>query len=130
MKGQSIRFLLVGILNTVVGYSVYYICLVLLDFNYVGSLTIAHIIGVVHSYIWNNKWTFKVTSIDIKSIYRFCSVYLISFLVNLIILSLLVQLGGVNKLISQAVALFITTLISYFGHKYWSFNKNFRLEKE
>ncbi len=123
MRVQSVKFIIVGILNTLVGYSVYFVCLRLFDIHYVISLTIAHVIGVIHSYIWNNKWTFQAKKIDFESIIKFSAVYVLTFLMNLLLLSVLVQIGGYNALISQLFALFFTTLISFVGHKYWSFSK-------
>ncbi|QSF44669.1 GtrA family protein [Paenibacillus tianjinensis] len=121
MYTQTYRFIIVGILNTIVGFGVYAIYLHFINNNYLQALITSHIIGVAHSYIWNNKWTFTMNKISFKSIVRFISVYAITFFVNLLLLSLFIDRIGTNKLIGQGLALFITTLVSYTGHKYWSF---------
>jgi putative flippase GtrA len=121
MSKQSIRFIIVGILNTVIGFLVYYFCLKVLYINYLESLLISHIVGVLHSYIWNSKWTFNADKINISSLFKFSSVYALTFLINLIVLFIFVNFIGISKLIGQIFALFITTIISYVGHKFWSF---------
>ncbi|MEK5435099.1 MULTISPECIES: GtrA family protein [Paenibacillus] len=121
MSTQTIRFIIVGILNTLVGLGVYAIYLYFVNNNYLQALITSHIIGVAHSYLWNNKWTFQQKNYSTRSVIKFVSVYAITFFVNLFLLTLLVDTIGMNKLIAQAIALFLTTVVSFFGHKYWSF---------
>ncbi|BFT75368.1 GtrA family protein [Paenibacillus sp. P36] len=121
MRFQTIKFLVVGLLNTIVGYTVYFMCLRFFNFNYIISLIFAHILGVIHSYTWNSKWTFKTGRYTFKNLLKFLGVYVISFFINLIVLYILVNYLRIAPLYSQLFALFITTLISFVGHKYWSF---------
>lgn len=121
MGSQTVRFLVVGILNTIVGYIIYFLCLRFFHLNYIISLLFAHILGVVHSYFWNSKWTFKSGSYTYKNLAKFVGVYVSSFTINLLVLYIMVDFLRINPLFSQVVALFITTLISFVGHKYWSF---------
>lgn len=119
---ESLRFVIVGILNTVVGFAVYFLCVYFLGLHYTLSLVISHIIGVCHSYYWNNKWTFKAGKVEAGTIYKFITVYGITFSLNLLLLSVLIFF--MNQIFAQAIALMITTMISFVGHKYWSFRKN------
>lgn len=123
MSNQSVKFIFVGIFNTVIGYLVYYFCLKVLNFDYIKSLSISYLFGVIHSFFWNTYWTFqKVNRINILIRFlKFSSVYVISFLINLALLSLLVQFVGINSLVAQVISLIITTVITYIGHKHWSF---------
>ncbi|WP_187355207.1 GtrA family protein [Paenibacillus tengchongensis] len=118
---QSVRFIFVGILNTIVGFFAYAAYIFVLNDSYIQALIFSHIVGVIHSYLWNNKWTFQQKSYNGKSIVKFVSVYIVTFFVNLLVLSILVDTIEINKLISQGLALFITTIFSFVGHKYWSF---------
>lgn len=118
---QSIKFIIVGVLNTIVGFIVYAVYIHFIQDNYLHALISSHVIGVMHSYLWNNKWTFQQKKYNTISVIKFISVYVITFFVNLFLLTLLVDTIGMNKLIAQAIALFLTTVVSFFGHKYWSF---------
>ena len=116
---QLFKFSFVGVLNTIVGYGAFWILLTWC--NYMVSLVIAHIIGVTHSYIWNKYWTFKTKKIEIKEFVKFNSVYLIVFADNAIFLFFLVDTLKFNPRIGQLLALPLITIISFTGHKYWSF---------
>lgn len=118
---QPIKFIVIGILNTIVGFATYAAFIQFINDNYLQALILSHVIGVTHSYFWNNKWTFQQKGYNAKSGMKFISVYAVTFFVNLFLLTLLVDTIGLNKLIAQAIALFLTTGISFFGHKYWSF---------
>ena len=121
-KIQQIRFLFVGGLNTIVGYGTYAI-LILLNVNYLLANTISTVVGVIHSYIWNRKFTFNSNK-DVKAeLFKFVIVYGISYLIGLFNIFILVSKFGINKYIAGLVNLIITTLISWFGHKYFSFRR-------
>lgn len=117
---QISRFIFVGILNTIVGYGAYFI---FLHFNiyYVQALFIAYMIGIIHSYIWNKKWTFKSKENVKREILKFVLVYGITLLINLFLLAFFVEKLKFNPKIGQVFALGIVTMISFVGHKYWSF---------
>lgn len=123
MNKQSLRFIIVGILNTIVGFTVFALYLKYINNNYLQALILSNIIGIIHSYIWNKNWTFTVKKFSMKSAIKFTSIYLFSFLINLLFLRILVDHMGMDKLLAQGISLFFTTLISFFGHKYWSFAK-------
>lgn len=116
---QISKFGFVGILNTIVGYAAF---LFFLDYvSYILSLVTAHFIGVMHSYVWNKYWVFKTSKIQIKEFIKFNSVYIIVFVVNAITLIFLVDILNFNPKIGQLIILPIITIISFTGHKYWSF---------
>lgn len=119
-KKQIYRFVAVGILNTFVGVGAYFI---LLDLNiyYLFSSLIAHIIGVTNSFIWNKKWTFKSNGNLLNEFFKFNLVYAVIFVVNLVLLVLFVEKFRFNPKIAGVFALGICAMISFFGHKYWSF---------
>ena len=118
---QLSKFGFVGLLNTALGYGAF---LLFLNYtNYMVSLIIAHIIGVLHSFIWSKYWTFKSSKIKLDEFVKFNSVYAIVFVANAFVLILFVNILKVDPGIGQLVALPIVTVISFIGHKYWSFGK-------
>ena len=122
LNSQQIRFLFVGGLNTIVGYGTYAI-LIYFNINFYIANAISTIIGVFHSYLWNRYFTFKSKDKALNEIIRFISVYIVSFLLSNIILYIFVSKFGINKYLGGLINLAITTLISWFGHKYFSFRK-------
>lgn len=121
-KYQQIRFLFVGGLNTIVGYGSFAL-LLLTGMNYLLANTISYIVGVIHSYIWNRKFTFKSKNKSILEIVKFVLVYVVNYLIGLLSLYILVDIFKIDKYIAGALNLIITTLISWFGHKYFSFRQ-------
>ena len=122
---QLSKFGFVGVLNTIIGYGSF---ILLLDYtNYMIALIISHLIGVTHSFVWNKYWIFKSRGIGIiAGLYEFAkfnSVYAGVFLTNAIVLIISVNVLNADPRISQLIALPIITIISFAGHKYWSFGK-------
>ncbi|VVB63455.1 GtrA-like protein [uncultured archaeon] len=116
---QLSKFGLIGILNTILGYGLFVIFLNWT--NYFGALVFSHIIAVTHSYLWNKFWTFKSSRNPLKEFIKFNSVYFLVFVVNAITLFLLVDVFNLDPRVGQLFALPIITIISFAGHKYWSF---------
>ena len=119
-KIQQIRFLFVGGLNTIVGYGTYAL-FIFFGVNYLIANTLSTIIGVIHSYIWNRNFTFKSSKSVKKEILKFVLVYGVSYLIGTLNILILVSLFNINEYISGGINLVFTTLISWFGHKYFSF---------
>lgn len=118
--GQGSRFLVVGVLNTCVGVGTFYL-LLWLGFHYLIALTLSHIVGVTHSYIWNRRWTFRSSAPPARELPKFLTVYGVTYVVNFILLVALVEGARIPPAIAQLVALFVTTVISFLSHKFWSF---------
>jgi putative flippase GtrA len=122
LNNVKIRFLIVGCLNTLVGYLTYAL-LIYININYLIANTISTIIGITHSYIWNRLFTFKSNNSIKKEIFKFISVYFISYILGLLNLYILVNILGTNEYIAGIINIFITTIISWFGHRYFSFRR-------
>lgn len=118
----SLKYIIVGVGNTILGLILYF-TFIYLGINYVLSLFISYIIGVTYSFICNKYWTFKSSDSIKKELPKFISVYVITFLLNSGILILFVEKFMLDKRIAQVFAMFIVTIISYLGHKLWSFRK-------
>lgn len=116
---QLSRFGMIGILNTILGYGLF---VMFLNWcSYFWALVFSHIIAVTHSYLWNRFWTFKSYRNPLKEFIKFNSVYLMVFFANAIALFILVDALNFDPRIGQLFALPIITIISFAGHKYWSF---------
>lgn len=119
---EGFRFLFVGGINTFVGYGSYALFL-FLNINYLVANTLSTIVGVANSYIWNRNFTFKSKASIKEELTKFVSVYLVSYLISMLSIYILVSKLGIDKYIGGLLNLVITTLISYFGHKNFSFRR-------
>ena len=121
---QLLRFSLIGILNFIVNYSIYLLFLYL-NFYYFWALILSNIIVIFHSYFWNRFWTFKSKDKYLKEISKFFMVYMLSFLLNLILLALLVEVFNLKPGTAQLIPLILITMINFLfnflGLKIWTF---------
>lgn len=119
-KKKEIRFLLVGILNTVFGYGIYAL-FCYLEYTPSLAITIATILGTVHSFLWNKFYTFKSKEKSILEIIKFIAVYFISYLINLAIVLYFSRYHNMDKYIIGLASIFVSTIVSYVGHNKFSF---------
>ena len=121
---QFIRFSLVGVANTLLFYAVYLVIL-RLGFSYTIAATAGTVVGTVNSYILNKLFTFrsgkKSPGKTVAEQIRFVTVYVVQYFVNLAVISVCVSLFGIPAELAGLPAVTIAVLVSYFGHKYWTF---------
>ena len=123
LNKRFIKFIFVGVLNTIVGYGTYALFL-WLGVHYLVASTLSTIIGVMFSYLLNKKITFNDIKTSNATPFKFASVYLVSYLVGLLNLFILVKKCNINSYVAGFMNLFVTTSISWFGHRYFSFKED------
>ncbi len=127
LEDERVRFVIVGGFNTVLGYALF-VTFELLVGRYIGylvSLYASYAISTVVAFVLHRRFTYRVrgsASLALDFV-RFSSVYLVSLGINTIALPLLVELAHVPVIVAQAVIVVVTTLVSYFGHKLFSFRR-------
>ena len=129
----EIRFLLVGSWNTLFGYLVFLLFLFLLEkiFNnerqiYSLSIAFSHLISVINSFIFHKVVTFVSKQKGLELVYefrRFFNSYIITFLLNLSLISIQVELLSLNPRIAGAISLPIVTVVTFFLLSKYAFNK-------
>lgn len=117
---QRIRFLLVGGINTAVGYGTF-AALVFCGLHYLAAHVAATAAGVSCSYILNKYFTFRQYKKSFAEACRFVLVYAVSFFAGVIVLYSMVSKMSLNPYAAGMINLLFTTMISWFGHKYFSF---------
>lgn len=129
---QRVAFLVVGVINTIVGFSIFVACSEsigqLVDHQYgrvAGSLVtlgISHVLSVLFAFVMHRRFVFRVRGQVLKDLARFESVYLTALGINAVALPVLVELG-LQRIPAQAIILAASTVLSYFGHRYFSFRR-------
>ena len=118
---QLIRFCVVGASGYVVNLAVYTALLKGADFHYALAATCSFVVAVTNNYTWNRAWTFHAQRGHVGwQGLRFLVVALAAYGVNLILLSALIGFG-VDKVLSQAIAIVLVTPLNFVGNKLWSF---------
>jgi putative flippase GtrA len=127
----KVRFLLVGVWNTIFGYLVYIGLYTLFTrffaeqyIAYMTAMVLSNIVSIINAYIFHKYVTFK-SSVKGKNIwfefFKFSATYLFTFLISLILLPIFVEYFQFIPQFAGAVVILICTVISYWGHSRISF---------
>lgn len=127
LADQRVRFLAVGGVNTVLGYAIFAVlarwAFAHVPLGYLLALVISYAISITIAFVLYRLFVFVVKGNVLVDFARFVSVYAVSILANAVALPILVEIGGLNPLIAQAIVLVVTTVISFVGHKHFSFRR-------
>ncbi|MGV8835496.1 GtrA family protein [Cellvibrio sp.] len=114
---QFIRFLVVGVVNTLFGYSIYAL-LIYLGLSYIYALLFATILGVLFNFHTIGRLVFQ--SRDKRLIGKFFAVYAITFCLNLLFINLMIKFE-LSAYLAGAFALVPTTILSFLLNKFFVF---------
>ncbi|MBT3538542.1 GtrA family protein [Candidatus Parcubacteria bacterium] len=123
LNRQFIMFVVIGSINTALGYGVYIACLYFLSMHYALALVVEYIFGIINSYIWNRRFTFRSKKQHSETFGKFVMVYVVMFLLNYIFLYIFIDILHWHVAASQIVALMLIVPITFVAHKSWSFSK-------
>ena len=116
---QLFRFILVGVLNTGFGYSVF----VLLSWIGLGASTallIATIMGVLFNFVTTGRLVFN--NRDIRLLCRFLVAYALVYLINLALLTFM-QMRGLAAIPAQGLCLLAMVPVSFVLQKLFVFKE-------
>ena len=122
IKGKFIKFVCVGISNTIISLVIYYL-LNAIGFNYIISMGCGYVISSITGYLLNKHWVFEKKSEE-KSIFRYYVVYFLALFLNLSLMNFFVEIIGFSKDFAPLPTIFITTIFNYLFSNFWVFNKN------
>lgn len=126
---QFIQFGIVGISNTLISLSIYYL-FILINMNwYLIGNTVGFVVSVANSYYWNNKYVFKAAKRNhMKALFRTYMSYGVTFLLGTILLFVMVQFLGILETIAPIINLLITVPANFVLHQFWVFSVNNNIE--
>lgn len=121
---EKIWYVIAGGWNTLIGYLVFAILYYFLShkIHYLIILVFSYIVSITNAYVSYKYLVFKTKGNYLREYLRFYLVYGTSFLVNIALMMVIVELIHINPVIAQGIILFFTTMIAYVGHKRYSFN--------
>ena len=120
---QLAKFCIVGASGYVVNLLVYVALLDGANLHYRVAATGSFLVAVTNNYLLNRLWTFRHHRGHFAyQGLRFFVVSLVVYGGNLLILTVLVELG-VGKIVSQALAIVLVTPANFLGNKLWSFRR-------
>jgi Predicted membrane protein len=119
------RFSIIGVINTLIDFTVFTIFNSLFGVSYILSQGLGYSLGVANSFLLNKKWTFEDRKANKKSFYEFLQfivVNLISLIITMMAMNLLVKNCNLNVYISKIMVTIIAQITNFLGYKLWVFN--------
>ena len=119
---QLLRFATVGASGYVVNLAVFTAAVHGAGMGYVLAALLAFIVALANNFFWNRGWTFRAADghAGFQAV-RFLVVSLVAFGFNLVLLYVLVEFAGLQKVPSQAIAIVAATPLNFIGNRLWSF---------
>lgn len=119
-----VRFLLVGISNTLIGMGVIFVAWHFLRWSDLAANITGYAIGFVWSYTLNRIWTFGHRGSAARSFGRFLLVCAMAYAVNLAVLFTLRPLMGEVSFIPHIAGMGAYTVVGYLGSRFFAFGQS------
>ena len=116
------RFVIVGISNTIISY-ITFICIykfIIVD-NTIVSQIFSYSAGIIWSFIWNRKWTFKSNNNAYKEFLLFVFSQLILLALSSLMLYVVIDKYHYSASLGWIVVMAIITIINFFTLKFLIF---------
>ena len=122
---EGAAFVVVGAINTVVGYGVFLGALTWwvshLPRGYLIALTVSYAIAIPMAYVLHSRFVFRVPELTWLGFGRFVMVNVAAVGLNFVGLPVAVELLGFAPAPAQLGVLAVVIAFSYLGHKFFSF---------
>ena len=139
-----LKFIVVGIINTLFGTAIMFFCFNILQMDYWVSSAMNYLCGGILSYFLNKKYTFEVKETSSKAIIRFAINLTVCYLIAYGVaqplaygvakpIALYLFQGAGEKLqgnIALVIGMGLYVLLNYVGQRFWAFKQDEATEPE
>ena len=120
--GQFLRFAIVGVSNTLISLIVYTLLFKVFGVNYLVASAIGFVVGAINGFLLNRAWTFQGHEGDAFTPVRWAIVQTCGLGLDELLLYLGVhELGSVDKIAAQALAIVIVVVLTFLANRAWTF---------
>lgn len=119
---KLLRFLIVGVLNTVTGILIIFFAKAFLSYGDLISNFLGYSVGLTISFFLNRSWTFNHNGKILPACIRFFIVVILAYSLNLVTVFGLRDGAGINSYLSQLAGVVPYTLFFYFASRYYVFH--------
>ncbi len=122
-RAQVARFVAVGVLNTILGYSMFAALWLLLGewWHPLAVLALSYCLTAAVTFYLHRRFVFYASNPISQSASRYIAISLTSIGMNFVLLQVLSAFWGVEVLLAQAISLLLAAVFSFFAHKFWTF---------
>jgi putative flippase GtrA len=121
---QSIRFAVVGLVNTTIGLAAIYAVMFFFQSGPAIANAIGYAIGLAVSFALNRIWTFNSSRSISDVLPRYLTVAAISYFLNLGVVILATSIYSINPYLGQLFGVVIYTIFMFFGCRIFVFPIN------
>ncbi len=121
MSSQLFKYLVAGVINTVVGYGVFLVALRLLGWSPEAANAIGYAFGLCVAFLLNRFFVFVVSGSAASSALRFIAAFSIAFAINQAVLFVCYRLLLIPAEIAQIFAMIVYTVAFYLLNKHYAF---------
>lgn len=116
-----IKYLFVGVANTLVGLGTIYLAMYFLRLEIVQANALGYSVGILLSFALNKAWTFNSNDHVIYSFLRYLLVLAVAYIANLATVLFSNSHFGLNPYVAQALGIIPYTAIGFMGSRYFAF---------
>ena len=119
-SATALRFMLVGIVNTLVGLGSIFAAKGIFGIGDVAANAIGYGIGLLVSFSLNRSWTFRHNGPVVRAIVAFLIVQAAAYSLNLACVLGMIEYG-IDSYLAQALGMPPYMVVSYLGSRYFAF---------
>lgn len=120
---QLIRYAVVGITSNAIIYLLYLLA-TWLGLGPKTAMTGLYVVGVMQTFIFNKKWSFRFDGEVAPALIRYATVYALGYAINLLALMLLVDQAGLRHQWVMAGLVLFMAIFFFAGQKFWVFRQS------
>lgn len=125
---QFIKFGMVGVVNTLNSWLVYYL-LLFFNIHYLVANTIAYFASSLIGYFLNKMWVFKKKEQkNLNGLVKYYIVYITSYFLNMMCMYIIVDVLNISDKLAPILVLFVTVPFNFIFSKLWIFKSKNKSE--
>lgn len=128
LRDRRVAFTIVGGINTLNGFLLYVLLYGVFSFPYAVALPTAYVLAAVCAFYLHRRFVFRVTGHVVRDLVRFLLVNAGGLALNELLLTLAVEVVGLNPILGQLVSGALTMVVSFIGHREFSFRRSSQLK--
>ena len=127
---QLIKYAVTGVINTLIGYGVFWVLLTQFNIPAEYANAAGYGIALIFAFLLNKIFVFNTSTFHPGMVPRFVVAFLVTFLINQLVLIVFHRVLGVRAEIAQLLAMSTYTILFYILNKRYVFNERATYEKK
>ncbi len=121
---QFVRFCAVGVLNTIIGWGIYYIFIIInTDYYLIGNV-VGFVVSVLNAYFWSRRYVFEIKNDNrgLTLVKTFIS-YGLTLGLSTVLLYITVDMMHISAFIAPVICMLVTIPLNFILNKFWAYKQ-------